>query len=305
MNNSGPIFPEFKILEISDKSSIEELTTQFPPYSDFNFISIWSYDTHNDVEFSWLNNNFVMKFRNYLTKEPFYSFIGVNQVNQTIKSLFELSRKQGFQKKLELIPEVVISAIENKDSQEFKIEESIDNHDYVISLSKTFELSNLNEHKIESYHKFIEQNPSHELRIIDITNEKIQKEMCDLFELWIDNKRGNPEDSRNEYNALKKLFKFSKNFNLVSQALYLDKKMIAYIIDERVQKPYIVGHFLKADTSYKGVYEVINRDSAKIHLDNGYNLINIEQDLGIEGLRISKKQRNPVEFLKKYTITKL
>ena len=36
-----PEFPEFKKLELSNKEEIEKITQKFPPYSDFNFVSMW------------------------------------------------------------------------------------------------------------------------------------------------------------------------------------------------------------------------------------------------------------------------
>lgn len=39
-----PKFPEFKKLELSNKEEIENFTSKFPPYSDFNFVSMWCWD---------------------------------------------------------------------------------------------------------------------------------------------------------------------------------------------------------------------------------------------------------------------
>ncbi|MGI8475489.1 MAG: hypothetical protein ACR2OO_03850 [Thermomicrobiales bacterium] len=36
-----PSFPSFRPLEISDQFEIEQWVKQFPPYSDFNFVSLW------------------------------------------------------------------------------------------------------------------------------------------------------------------------------------------------------------------------------------------------------------------------
>ncbi len=37
-----PQFPQFKPLELTDKSDIEAITKQHLPYSDFNFVSLWN-----------------------------------------------------------------------------------------------------------------------------------------------------------------------------------------------------------------------------------------------------------------------
>src|SRR3990167_1574661 len=108
-----PLFPEFNPLTLEDKEGIENFTKQFPPYSDFNFTSMWSYDTDNDVQFSWLNGNFVMIFRDYITKNPFYSFLGNSKPIETINALLEYSKSQNLPEELFLIPEDNIKEIQD------------------------------------------------------------------------------------------------------------------------------------------------------------------------------------------------
>lgn len=72
-----PEFPQFKVLELSDKGDIEVFTKKFPPYSDFNFVSMWSWDIKGDMRISQLNDNLVVRFTDYLTGNPFFSFFGL------------------------------------------------------------------------------------------------------------------------------------------------------------------------------------------------------------------------------------
>ena len=44
-----PEFPQFKKLELSDKEEVEKFTSKFPPYSDFNFVSMWSWDIKGEM----------------------------------------------------------------------------------------------------------------------------------------------------------------------------------------------------------------------------------------------------------------
>ena len=47
-----PTFPEFKPLELSDKNDVENFTSKFPPYSDFNFVSMWCWDIKEEMRIS-------------------------------------------------------------------------------------------------------------------------------------------------------------------------------------------------------------------------------------------------------------
>lgn len=74
-----PQFPEFKIVEVGDREAVESHTHRYPPYSDFNFTSLWAWDTSNERMISELNGNLVVRFTDYATNEPFLSFLGTNK----------------------------------------------------------------------------------------------------------------------------------------------------------------------------------------------------------------------------------
>ena len=131
-----PEFPNFKKLELSDKEAVEKFTQKYPPYSDFNFVSIWSWNVDGEMKISQLNGNLVVRFIDYITNEPFYSFLGDNTTNETAETLLELSRREGITLQLKLMPE---DSIKGLNDQKFKIVESRDNFDYVYSLSSLYE----------------------------------------------------------------------------------------------------------------------------------------------------------------------
>ena len=59
--------------------------------------------------------------------------------------------------------------------------------------------------------------------------------------------------------------------------------------------------FEKGISSYKGVYQFVNRAQA-LNLPPTVELINREQDLGNAGLRQAKMTYRPVDFTKKYVV---
>lgn len=84
-----PRFPIFKSLTISDRLAVEKLLEPFPPYSDFNFTSLWAWDTSEERMISELNGNLVVRFTDYGTNAPFLSFLGVNKTIDTANMLFD------------------------------------------------------------------------------------------------------------------------------------------------------------------------------------------------------------------------
>ena len=106
-----PEFPKFKKLEITDRADVEKITSRFPPYSDFNFTSMWCWDIENDISLSSLNGNLVVEFSDYITRNNFYSFLGINSVDETVQRIIELVQKKRISDSLKLVGGVSASLV--------------------------------------------------------------------------------------------------------------------------------------------------------------------------------------------------
>ncbi len=84
--NMIPQFPDFKHVEVDDREAVEAHTHRYEPYSDFNFTSLWAWDTSGERMISELNGNLVVRFTDYSTHEPFLSFLGDSQTEHTAKT---------------------------------------------------------------------------------------------------------------------------------------------------------------------------------------------------------------------------
>jgi len=76
----------------------------------------------------------------------------------------------------------------------------------------------------------------------------------------------------------------------------VDGKPVAFSIYEHLNPSTCVVHFEKAMREYKGLYQLVNRETAKKILEKGCKHINREEDLGIEGLRKAKLSYHPLEL---------
>jgi len=293
-------------LELSDEADIEAITGRFLPYSDFNFVSMWSYDLKGEMRIAELNGNLVVRFSDYLTEEPLYSFIGDAKVTETAQALLELSGKEGLEQKLQLVPEVTAKLI---DPGLLSVEEERNHFDYILSLEKLgdFEQSRLNGHA-SFKRRFLEQYPQSEAKILELNTVEHRVEVMSLTTIWIENKAKQTKSFLNHLEEAVKRFLVIHdlhNQNLVSIGISLEGKLIAFTINELVNADYAVCHFMKGDNSHKGIYSHLVSESAKALLQRGCKYVNFEQDLGLLNLRQSKKTFEPVDFLKKYSVTSL
>jgi hypothetical protein len=298
-----PEFPKFKSVELSDKKDIEKFTSKHPPYSDFNFISMWSWDIRGEMRISELNNNLVVRFTDYISGEPFYSFLGDNKVNETVEALLKLSKKEGLKPVLRLVPEV---SLKNIDSQKFKIKEDPDNFDYIYDVPM---LASLKGTKYETHRNLINQfkRNNSDWRAVKINVSEIlhKNEVISLFTHWVINKNHSLiiQEYKNEFLALNKLLSVEQpeKFNLSCFAIYAKQDLVGFIINEKIGK-YNIIHFEKADIGCKGAYPLLMQENLKVLEKEGIECLNFEQDLGIEALRFTKRKFCPSSFLKKYRI---
>ncbi len=298
-----PRFPEFKPVELSDRSAVDGFTSQFEPYSDFNFTSLWAWDTKNDRRISALNGNLVVKLTDYQTGEPFLSYLGQDQSEKTAKELIQYSVKEGLKPVLRWVPEVSISGI---NSSALSITEDRDHFDYIYSVD---ELSSLSSGKFKSMrqkvNRFVRQRPDVRVEAVDLGNEPTQQEIISVLRQWESNKvdEGKSYYIEREEIATRRLFETADSHRLTLTGLRSDARMLGYAIAETLPNRQAIGHFWKADKNCKGAYEYLMHNEA-IHLRTlGMTQINYEQDLGIKSLRDAKESMRPRSFLKKYTVS--
>lgn len=295
-----PEFPQFKKLELSDKEDIEKITREYPPYSDFNFVSMWSWDIKGEMLISQLNGNLVVRFTDYLTGKPFYSFLGSNNVNDTIQKLLVLSKKENLEAGLMLIPEDSIKGI---DTLQFDIQEDRDHFDYVYDLKKLSEYGGSEySTKRSEISRFFKKNQNINIKKINAHDERNKYHIFSLNNEWLAHKKSKDPffNIPNELIAINKFLGTGFD-NAYAFGVFEGEKMIAYFLGETLPGYHAVGHFCKAN-KYMGLFDLVMKESSNIALELNARFLNFEQDLGVEGLRKSKMSYRPVTFLKKYVI---
>lgn len=298
-----PLFPKFKILQTEDFEEIESLTKEYPPYSDFSFTSLWTYNANNATTISKLNNNLVVRMEDYVNLEPFLTFIGSKDSVHTAHTLLSTSKKLGVSSSLKLVPEINIT----KDllaARDLSIIEDVENFDYVFPLKEISELKGQKYHKQRNLRNFFENNYQ-DLKCLelDILDRETQEQMMKLFDLWSENKTDYDYDTGIEKRAIERLYLISNLKKFPTIGIVDNEKLVAFSINEILSERYAGALFRKADINYKGIYKYLESVTAKKLLSFGCELLNYEQDLGIPGLRHSKELWKPTDYLKKYIIS--
>jgi hypothetical protein len=296
------LFPDFQRLELSHKPLVKTYTTKFPPYSDYNFNSIWSYNVENDIIISDLHDNLIVRFRDYITNEHFFSFIGSNEVISTAQMIMDYAVKANITPTLKLIPESTIQATPDIQNY-FNVSEDFSNHDYIVSSEELSELRGEKHHKKAALSRqFSRLYPDHITKLLDLNQTDTHTHIYELFYTWEKEKSKNRSDTEHELTALKRIL--SDNSDLTSVGIYHQNKLISFMITEITHGGYALIHFMKTNPNYKGISEATHQANSRYLSGKGVKHINLEQDLGIEGLKNAKLQWHPTHFLKKYIISR-
>lgn len=83
----------------------------------------------------------------------------------------------------------------------------------------------------------------------------------------------------------------------------VEGKPVAFSLYEELNPKTAVIHFEKAFREYKGLYQIVNRESATRISQQGYEWINREEDLNIEGLRQTKLSYFPTDLVRYHILT--
>ena len=169
-----------------------------------------------------------------------------------------------------------------------------DYYDYIYSTNKLATLKGNKLHKKRNHiNNFLKRYPDYIYE--DITKDNAH--MClNVLKLWLERHSYMDEESLRDYEYEYKIVELSLNnmdkLNMMGGLIRIGDKPIAFTIGEPLCHNTYDIHFEKADDSIPGAYQMINREFVARKL-LGYEYINREEDLGIEGLRKSKLSYYP------------
>ncbi len=182
-----------------------------------------------------------------------------------------------------------------RDNLTFALEEDRDNADYLYDRQSLVDLSGQVLHKKMAHvNRFIKEHPE---RIILPTTIAPEKDMIEVLDRWAEGK-----DAVEDYQATLLAIEFREALDLTGYVLYSKDSPIAFTLGEFSSSDTYIVHVEKAITSYRGVYQYINRACVSL-LPEEITTVNREQDLGITGLRQAKMTYQPKRLLMKYRIT--
>lgn len=303
-----PTFPTFKRLSIKDKKEIDSHVHQFPPYSDFNFTSLLSWDIDKGTHVSLLHNNIVIKLYDYIDKKPLITLLGKHNLRQSCEEVMTYAVAHNMAAQLSLIPEVVVHDLKKalkKHKGLLRCKKDEGNFDYIYTIQDILDLKGTRYRiKRKSIRRFKESHEKHtRLALLDPTSPDIVKQLLHIFREWGTIKNQSRSYIRNEFAAFKRLLRYAKQLPIDILGMYVEDKLSGFIVCEALPGKYGAMHFGKTNLRATGAFEYLIYKSTELLHAQGCEYLNLQQDLSIENLRHAKLSWRPSSFLRKYTIT--
>lgn len=290
----------FKPLSIEDK----ELFNRFlNPYTfstcEYSFTNLYLWKKGCNIEYAILNDTLIIKKVDFDHSSHFMQPIGYKKENlkELVDELIKYKEENDLDYLFKDVEEPFLLDLKDIYKDKLIIEEDRDNADYIYLKEDLIKLSGRKFHgKKNHYNAFIKK---YQYKAVPITEDiigdcmKAAKEWCHqndckgyvLYELY----------------GIQELLKNMNKLDFIGMAVYVDDKISAFTIGEKVNKDMAIIHIEKADSNIRGLYAYINKTFVEEYL-NDVTYINREQDLGIDGLRKAKLAYNPNKIEMKYSV---
>lgn len=185
-----------------------------------------------------------------------------------------------------------------------------DHFDYLYRVEDLAELKgNKHDGKRNQIKKFLRNNPEH--RLVPLA-ESHRLQACEVFQRWSRqrmengaNGSGAPDSAASVFcqeQALKRAFADFQSLELRGLGIRTEERMDGFLLGSLLNAETAVIHFLYADSSLRGIYQLLLQESCRT-VFSAQRWINLEEDLGIPGLRRTKMSYDPVRLEKKFLIT--
>lgn len=148
--------------------------------------------------------------------------------------------------------------------------------------------------------KFLSKYPDYEYRKLD---SSMIQDCIALYDRWIGEKDAEAAKSlQDEKQSVCLALNHMKELGLTGGTIYIDGKLRAFTVGERLHPHMQLIHIEKGDTAYDGIFPMINQQYV-LHECMDVELVNREEDMGIEGMRKAKRSYNPVKMIEKYLLS--
>jgi hypothetical protein len=275
----------------SEKLSIEHKDLLYPRFkavnsalSEYTFANLYLFRKNHDYEVIFYKDIFI-KGRSYdghtyLMPTADLRHVDIDYVKDLLKEVEFLFP----------IPEEWLTVF---NPVEFGITFAEGDADYVYTVEKMITYAGRKLHKKRNLLK--QFNELHKGEARPLTDDHLDQARA-VLDAWLS--ETSLDAAQTDFEACREALDRYEELILCGGIYYADNEPAGFILGEELNEETFVLHFAKARTTFKGVYQYMFNNFAKI-LPPKYKYLNLEQDLDKENLRVFKSSYVPYALLKK------
>lgn len=288
---------EYRSVTLNDREWIEPIFKKCDRRgNEYTFANLFNWSGPMNIKIARLGDTIVFK---HLSKSYVYSCpIGRENLAEAVEEILKEGQEAGEKITLVNVDEFDVGILHEKFPSRFKIEEVRDDFDYIYDASELGEMKG-RKYRIKRNHinKFLKLYPNWKYEEINESNIADVKKMA---EKWYNESFDTKADSLVlERSAVMSGLDNYSALGLEGGIIYVDDKIAAFCFGSSSCNDTIVVHCEKGFLEYEGVYTMIAKEFSKVSSEK-YKYVNREDDMGLEGLRISKLSYRPEFFYKRF-----
>ena len=271
--------------------------------SNYSFVNLYMWRNYSNIKYAILNDALII-----MKTEPgegtfFNQPIGYNKDNLKfiIDAMLEIRDEFSMKYFIKDGEAAFTEDIKSIYPDTFTIEEDRDCSDYIYESSKLASLSGKNLRKKKNHYNNFIKSYNYEVKII---TSYIISDCMEASTNWFERYALNCDEDdclQCENQAIHDVLLNFNELKVQGIAVYVNEKMEAFTIGERVNNEMAIIHIEKANHSINGLYSFINKTFIEMYYKN-VKYINREEDLGIAGLRKAKLSYRPCKIEMRYIL---
>ena len=290
-----PEYPKFKSLESEDVNQIKQhLKQAAPKICEWALANLFIWKDFDHTLLTIIHKNLCIYISPPNEPPYFLEPFGIHKIPETteicLKHAGKISRaSENFVSGLNLYKYRII-CLRNQ-------------FDYIYQTKALAELQGRKfDGKRNHIKKFNNRFPNHEFIHLDASHKN---DALKLFDTWFDKKRETSYFVKLPHpfqkSAINKAFSYFEPLNMMGGAILIEKEMKGFILGSALNSETVAIHFQYGDPSIYGISQILLWEACH-KIFSSFRHINLEQDLGIPGLRKAKLSYHPLRLEKKFEI---
>jgi hypothetical protein len=304
-------FPSFAPLGPEVYGEYQGFVYAYPQHCDYalNNLLVWLSDGDSSIEWSQLNGNLVLRGSGSLCgsmpDEKWVTVLGDSKADETLDEILSEPEIDH----LEMVPDYFVEAL--RDPEKYDVTADDANSDYVLEIDPLAKMEGKKyEHfRYEVNHFRRHYGESAEVKEIDLQSAEGSEAVLGAMRTWARVNSFSPDGNdpeRVDEKAIQRLIGLQPTLPVKHHCIgvYVEGVLEGFSIFHmpHAKDRIALGNHIKYNAEYRRMFAFLVSVTAQRLCSDGTELLNAEQDMGIEGLRKRKMALRPAMYYKKYAI---